>query len=83
MEFEFALLMEDFRTPTVQVRGGFGLAQHGADVNGFAQIATVIFAKTLHMWNFVQIQPNAKKFCAINARWFPGLGNVALKIPRQ
>ena len=37
------------------LRGGFGLAQHGADVNGFAVIAAVIFAEFLHAENIMQL----------------------------
>ena len=43
-EVEFALLTERFGSPTVLPRHGFDVAQHGADVNGLAVIAAVIFA---------------------------------------
>lgn len=53
--FEFASFVKNFRTPAGFFGGDFGLAQHGADVNGFAVIATQIFAEFLHAENIMQL----------------------------
>ena len=47
-------LIKTFFGPAVERRGGFDVAQDGADIDGFAQIAANIFAKPLHIKNFPQ-----------------------------
>jgi hypothetical protein len=44
------------------LRGGFDVAQDGADVNRLAVVAAVIFAELLHAENFTQRRKDAKKF---------------------
>ena len=43
-------------------RGGFHLAQRGADVNRLAVVAVEIFAKLLLAENFTQSRKNTRKF---------------------
>ena len=47
-QFEFADVVKHFRSPAVQLRGSFDIAQRGADVNCLAVVAAVIFAEFLH-----------------------------------
>ena len=47
-QVEFALLTKCFGGPAVLLRGGFDVAQDGADVNRLAVVTAVIFAKPLH-----------------------------------
>ena len=67
-QIEFALLAEYLRSPAMRLRGDFDVAQHGADVNGFAVVAAVIFAKPFHAENFMQSREDAKKFLTRIAR---------------
>jgi hypothetical protein len=50
------------------LRGGFDVAQDGADVNRLAVVATMIFAELLHAENFTQRRGDAKKFLTRIAR---------------
>jgi hypothetical protein len=61
-QLEFALLAERFGSPTVLMRSHFDLAQHGADVNLFAEITAEIFAQSFHAENFTQSRQDAKNF---------------------
>ena len=62
MPFETILLVENFRSPAIRLRGGYDLAQHSVDVNRLAVVAAVIFAKLLHAENLTQSRQDAKKF---------------------
>jgi hypothetical protein len=46
----------------VLLRGGFDIAQDGADVNRLAAVTVVIFAEPFHAENFAQRRKDAKKF---------------------
>jgi hypothetical protein len=61
-QVEFALLAECLRSPAMQLRGDFDVAQHGVDVDGVAVVTAVIFAKPFHAENFMQSREDAKKF---------------------
>ena len=61
-QFELAGIVKIFFRPAVERRGGFDIAQNGADIDGFAQVAANIFAKPLHIRNFPQKRGGAKKF---------------------
>ena len=61
--FEFAAFVKNFRNPVVPLSRRFDIAQHGADVNRLAAIATVIFAKPFHAENFTQRRQDAKQNC--------------------
>jgi len=54
--------VEYFGIPAVGRRSGFHVAQHGADVNGFAVVAAEIFSEFLHAENFTQSGADARKF---------------------
>jgi hypothetical protein len=43
------------------LRGGFDVAQDGADVNRLAVVATMIFAELFHVENFTQRREDARK----------------------
>ena len=45
----------------MELRGGFDVAQHGANINRFAEVAAQIFAESLHGKNFSQRFADAKK----------------------
>ena len=66
-QVEFALLSKRFGSPAVLLRGGFDVAQHGADVNRLAVVTAVIFAKPFHAENFTQRRKDAKKFLNLAA----------------
>jgi hypothetical protein len=59
---EFTLLAKPFRGPAVLLRGDFEVAEHGADVDGLAVVAAVIFAEALHDLRFTihELRVNAK-----------------------
>ena len=61
-QVEFALLPKYLGGPVVLLRGGFDLAQNGADVNRLAVVTAVIFAEPFHAENFTQKREDAKKF---------------------
>ena len=46
----------------MSLRGGFDLAQHGAEVNRLAVVAAVVLAELLHAENFPQSRADARKF---------------------
>jgi hypothetical protein len=52
--------VKNFRSPAVLLRGGFDLAQHGAEGDRLAMVTAVIFAKFLHAENFTQSCADAK-----------------------
>jgi hypothetical protein len=54
--------------PAVWRRGGFHAAQHGADVNGLAVVAAVIFAESLHAENFAQRRADANEIYRLAGR---------------
>ena len=67
-QVEFALPAKNLGCPAVLLRGGFDVAQHGAEVKGLAVVAAVIFAKPFHVKNFMQSRGDAKKFLTRIAR---------------
>ena len=52
--------------------GDFDIAQHGADVNGLAEIATKVFSELLHEENLTQRRGDAKKFFDTNSTNYHG-----------
>src|SRR5476651_2017378 len=68
-QFQAAGCVKQFGSPAMRLRGGFDVAQHGADVNRLAVIAAVIFAELLHAENFTQRREDAKKFFATYFQW--------------
>ena len=67
-QVEIALPPKRLECPAMLLRGGFDVAQDGADVNRLAAVAAVIFAKLLHAENFTQRRRDAKKFLTRIAR---------------
>ena len=61
-QVEIALPPKRLECPAMLLRGGFDVAQDGADVNRLAVIAAVIFTELLHAKNFTQRRKDAKKF---------------------
>jgi hypothetical protein len=84
-QIQVAGLVKQFGSPAVRLRGGPGLAQHGADVNRLAVIAAVIYAQLLHAENFTQSREDARKFLTKVERGFfkprmkHGTGHAAFK----
>ena len=70
-QVEFALLTKCFGGPAVLLRGGFDVAQDGADVNRLAVITSVIITELFHAENFTQRRKNAKKFYPLTNLPFP------------
>ena len=60
-QVEIALPPKRLECPAMLLRGGFDVAQDGADVNRLAVITAVIFAELLHVENFTQRRRDAKK----------------------
>jgi hypothetical protein len=46
--FEITSLVEDLRSPAILLRRGFEVTQHGANINRFAEVCTLVFAESLH-----------------------------------
>lgn len=67
-QVEIALPPKRLECPAMLLRGGFDVAQDGADVNRLAVVATMIFAELLHAENFTQRRGDAKKFLTRIAR---------------
>ena len=61
-QVEFVLLPKHFRCPAVLLRGGFDIAQDGADVNRLAMVTAVIFAEPFHIYDlrYTNYESNTK-----------------------
>jgi hypothetical protein len=55
--------------PSVLLRGGFDVAQDGADVNRLAVVTTVVFAKLLHDLRFTICELRVKHQNSVNRKF--------------
>jgi hypothetical protein len=61
-QVEFVLLPECLGGPAMLLRGGFDIAQDGADVNRLAMVTAVIFAEPFHIYDlrYTNYESNTK-----------------------
>ena len=64
-QVEIALPPKRLECPAMLLRGGFDVAQDGADVNPLAVVAAVIFTESFHAENFTQRRGDAKIFLMV------------------
>ena len=69
-QVEIALLAECLGGPAVPLRGGFDLAQDGADVNRLAVVAAVIFTEPFHIYDlrYTNHESNSKIASIVNRK---------------
>ena len=66
---QVAGFVKQFGGPTVRLRGGLDIPQHGADVDRLAVVAAMISAELLHVENFMQTRKNAIKYYVTRGAW--------------
>ena len=69
-QVEFVLLPKCLGGPAVLLRGGFDVAQDGADVNRLAVVTAVIFVEPFHIYDlrYTNCESNTKIASIVNRK---------------